>query len=503
MDSFLSIAPSLLALTLAFTTKRVIFSLFSAVTLGFFILNDYQVLTTAVSIFEKGIFLQLQGSNAQIIIVITIISGFIYLLEASNVMRAFSTAMSHRVQSNARVKLSTFFSGIAIFFTDSGNSLILGPVFRPIYDKLKICREKLAYIVDSTSSPVCVLIPVISWGAYTMGLMEQAYESEGIAKDGFVAFREVWFYQLYPLLTLGGVFFVASLNLYIGRMAHAQQSLLEGKLTYDDSEIKDKPLSANQLRFGARVTLMALGTLFASMLLMFTIFVSRTGGLDGPTIRVVLAMSYTLATIVTIAALSRYNLFSLSKSSASFFGGMGKIMPILCILILAWTMSDVLAALDTGGTIAALLKAMNFPSWMLASMIFLVGACLSLATGSSWGTFALIIPIVVPLATALEISVPICLGAALSGGLFGDQTSPISDTTVLSSMSSGVSHMAHVETQFPYALITAGFTFFGFILASLVEGFGPMYLSVALMLGLLGLFYWYLSRYQLVKAVNI
>ena len=185
MDSFLSIAPSLLALILAFTTKRVIFSLFSAVTFGFFILNDYQLLATAVSIFETGIFQQLQGSNAQIIIVITIISGFIYLLEASNVMRAFSTVMSHRVQSNARVKLSTFFSGIAIFFTDSGNSLILGPVFRPIYDKLKICREKLAYIVDSTSSPVCVLIPVISWGAYTMGLMEQAYASQGITKDGF------------------------------------------------------------------------------------------------------------------------------------------------------------------------------------------------------------------------------------------------------------------------------------------------------------------------------
>jgi Na+/H+ antiporter NhaC len=248
---------------------------------------------------------------------------------------------------------------------------------------------------------------------------------------------------------------------------------------------------------------MALGTLFATMLLMFTIFVSRTGGLDGPTIRVVLAMSYTLATIVTIAALSQFKIFSLSRSSTSFFSGMGKIMPILCILILAWTMSDVLVALDTGGTIAALLKAMNFPSWMLASMIFLVGACLSLATGSSWGTFALIIPIVVPLAIALEISVPICLGAALSGGLFGDQTSPISDTTVLSSMSSGVSHMAHVETQFPYALITAGFTFFGFILASLLEGLGPMYFPVASMLGLLGLFYWYLSKYRFIKTVNI
>ncbi len=494
MDSFLAIAPSVLALILAFTTRRVILSLFSAVTLGFFILNGYSPLATSIAVFEKGIFQQLQGSNAQIVIVITVISGFIYLLEASSTMRAFSTLMGTRVRSAAKLKLSTLLSGIVIFFTDSGNSLILGPVYRPLYDKLKICREKLAYIVDSTSSPVCVLIPIISWGAYTMGLMEQAYANEGIEKDGFTAFREVWFYQLYPLLTLGGVFFVALFNIYLGRMATIQRALLAGEHHYDDSASLDEPLSPALQRYGARIVGAALGTLFASMLLLFTLFVTQQGGLDGPTIRVTLALSYTIATLVTIIALSRFGLYSFTQSSASFFSGMGKIMPILCILVLAWTLSDVLTELETGAAIAALLEAINFPTWMLPSMIFLIGASLSLATGSSWGTFALVIPIVVPIASALDASIPICLGAALSGGLFGDQTSPISDTTVLSSMSSGVNHMAHVETQFPYALITAGFAFIGFIIASLALETAVVYFPVALMFVAMGGFFYILSK---------
>ena len=266
MDSLLAIAPSLLALVMAFTTRRVILSLFSAVTLGFFILSGYRPLATSIAVFEQGIFQQLQGSNAQIIIVITVISGFIYLLEASSTMRAFSTLMGSRVRSAAKLKLSTLFSGIVIFFTDSGNSLILGPVYRPVYDKLNICREKLAYIVDSTSSPVCVLIPIISWGAYTMGLMEQAYANEGIDKDGFAAFREVWFYLLYPLLTLGGVFFVAWFNVYLGSMATTQRALLAGKHCYDDSTTSDEGLSPALQRYGARIVAAALGTLFLSMM---------------------------------------------------------------------------------------------------------------------------------------------------------------------------------------------------------------------------------------------
>jgi Na+/H+ antiporter NhaC len=235
MSSFLAIAPSLLALILAFTTKRVILSLLSAVVLGYAILMQFQPLDTAVAVFNQGIFQQLQGSNAQIVIVITIISGFIYLLESSNTMRAFSTLLGTHVTSPLKIKLSTLATGIMIFFTDSGNSLILGPVYRPVYEKLKICREKLAYIVDSTSSPVCVLIPIISWGAYTMGLMESSYAAEGIVKDGFAAFQEVWFYMMYPLLTLAGVAFVAVFNVWLGRMKHVQERFLAGTHQYEDS----------------------------------------------------------------------------------------------------------------------------------------------------------------------------------------------------------------------------------------------------------------------------
>lgn len=496
MESLLAIAPSALALILAFTTRRVILSLISAVVLGYAILNSYHPLNTAVAVFNEGIFPQLEGSNAQIIIVITLISGFIYLLEASSTMRAFSKLLGTHVTSPMKIKLSTLFSGLVIFFTDSGNSLILGPVYRPVYDKLKICREKLAYIVDSTSSPVCVLIPIISWGAYTMGLMESAYAAQGIAKDGFTAFREVWFYMLYPLLTLAGVAFVAVFNVWLGRMKTAQHNLLAGTHHYEDSQSELPELNPALQRHGARVVAVALGTLFLSMITLFTYFVLQQGMLAGPTIRITLALSYTLATLTTIVTLHRLQIFDFSSSSKAFFNGMGRIMPILCILLLAWTLSDVMAALDTGAAIARLLNAVNFPVWLLASMIFLISCALSLATGSSWGTFALVIPVAVAVAVALNALPIICIGAAISGGLFGDHASPISDTTVLSSMSSGVNHMSHVETQFPYALFSALLTFFGFILASLLLDVGTTaaWLPVLVMTTVAGVAYYAVSK---------
>jgi len=496
MDSILAVAPSALALVLAFTTRRVILSLLSAVVLGYAIIMSYNPLDTAVAVFNDGIFQQLEGANAQIVIVITIISGFIYLLESSNTMRAFSGLLGTHVTSPMKIKLSTFFSGIVIFFTDSGNSLILGPVYRPVYEKLKICREKLAYIVDSTSSPVCVLIPIISWGAYTMGLMESSYASEGIEKDGFVAFQEVWFYMLYPLLALAGVFFVSTFNVWLGRMREIQKRFLDGTHVYESSEAQLPELTPALKQHGAKVVIVALGTLFLSMVSLFTFFVVQQGVLAGPTIRITLALSYTVATVATIVILHRLKIFDFSHSSKAFFNGMGRIMPILCILILAWTLSDVMAELETGAAIAMMLNAINFPLWLLASMIFLIGAALSLATGSSWGTFALMIPIGVAVAVALDAPVVVCIGAAISGGLFGDHTSPISDTTVLSSMSCGVNHMAHVETQFPYAIVTAVLAFLGFVMASmlLMAGDSPAYLPFVVMALISGVFYFMVSR---------
>lgn len=504
MDAFLAITPSAVALVLAFTTRRVIFSLLSAVLVGFFIVSRYDPLQTMLALFNEGIFQQLEGTNAQIVIVITIISGFIYLLEASNTMRAFSNLIGTRVTSSVKLELSVFFSGLMIFFSDSGNSLILGPVYRPLFDKLKICREKLAYIIDSTSSPVCVLIPFISWGAYTMGIMETSYAAEGIKKDGFSAFQEIWFYLMYPLLTLTGVAFVAVFNVWIGPMKQAQQGVIAGTLTYGDSAVAMPEMGVALERHGAKVVAIALGTLFASMMALFAYFSARQGILTGNIIRTTLALSYTIATIATILVLHRLRIFNFGNSSQAFFNGMGRIMPILCILILAWTLSDVMATLKTGAAIALLLNAISFPVWLLASMIFLIGAALSLATGSSWGTFAIVIPVSVAIAIAMGAPVAICIGAAISGGLFGDHASPISDTTVLSSMSSGVSHMSHVETQFPYAILTAVLTFFGFVLASILHQTGslPAWLAVTIMTVIAGIAYYSLSRSRIGRLTH-
>lgn len=504
MDSLLAITPSAIALILAFTTRRVILSLLSAVLVGFFIISNFNPLQTMIALFNDGIFQQLEGTNAQIVIVITIISGFIYLLEASNTMRAFSNLIGARVTSPIKLELSTLFSGILIFFSDSGNSLILGPVYRPVFDRLKICREKLAYIIDSTSSPVCVLIPFISWGAYIMGIMETSYAAEGITKDGFAAFQEIWFYLMYPLLTLIGVAFVAIFGVWIGQMKRIQQSVVAGTHMYEGSDTTLPDMSALLQKHGAKVVAVALGTLFLSMMMMFAYFSIQQGVLTGRVIRTTLALSYTIATISTMLILHRLQIFNFSSSSKAFFHGMGRIMPILCILILAWTLSDVMATLKTGDTIAALLNAINFPLWLLASMIFVIGAALSLATGSSWGTFAIVVPVSVAIAVALGAPLAICIGAAISGGLFGDHASPISDTTVLSSMSSGVNHMAHVETQFPYAIFTAVLTFFGFVLASILNqsSGAPPWLAVTIMTLISGAVYYSLSKSRLGKLTH-
>ncbi|UJF17971.1 hypothetical protein L0B53_13165 [Vibrio sp. SS-MA-C1-2] len=505
MDYFLPLAPSLLALFLAFTTRRVILSLFSAVLLGSLIVHGFDPVPSVVGVYKEGIFNQLNGSNAQIVIVITIISGFVYLLESSKSMTAFSSVITKYVSTPAKLKFGTFFSGLAIFFTDSGNSLILGPIYRPIYDKMKICREKLALIIDSTSSPVCVLIPIISWGVYSMGLMEKAYSSVGLEKDGLTLFKEVWLFQFYPLLTLVGIFFIILFGVNLGKMRDAQKVTDSGELDLDKvmnaksgNKVAEKDPAINYsavAHSGAKTIAIALGSLFVSMLVMFIYFTQGEPGssearLVGSEIRTSLAISYSLASLITIATLSYFKIQSMAHSSEKFFKGMGNIITIICILILAWTLSDILKELDTGAVIATMLKALQFPPWLLASTIFIIGAFLSIATGSSWGTFAILIPIVAPIAYHIDASIIICFGAALSGGLFGDHCSPISDTTVLSSMSSGVSHISHVETQMPYALTTAFFSFIGFIVASLTNST----MTVAIMAVLLGSFYFFYSK---------
>ncbi|MGF1703241.1 hypothetical protein L4D09_23395 [Photobacterium makurazakiensis] len=460
----LSIVPAVLALILAFTTRHVVLALGVAVISGMLILTKGHPVDTALMFLTDGPFTQLaQTSNAQIIIVITIISGFIYLVEQSGGMSAFSTMATRYVSSPIKAQLATWATGIGIFFTDSGNSLILGPMFAPIYQKLKLSKEKLAFIIDSTSSPICVLIPIISWGVYSQGLIENAFDNMGQPVDGFSTFLQVIPYQLYALLALFSVPVYAVLKKDWGPMAEAEFKAQQS------TEITAEPANASAVKSASiSLILFPLSVLFGSLIVLFTYNYHLHGGISGPVIRATLGTSYLIASITAIAYYAYTKTMTASAAFNTFVAGMQRIMLILIILLLAWTLGDICKSLGTGDYISQVMND-RLPVFLLPALIFIIGSFISVATGSSWGTFAILIPIAVPVASALGADPLICIGAALSGGMLGDHSSPISDTTILSSMSTGCDHVSHVRTQFPYAILTGVTASIGFMVAEITR----------------------------------
>ncbi|MGF1791955.1 Na+/H+ antiporter NhaC family protein [Photobacterium profundum] len=483
---FLSIVPAILALFLAFTTQHVVLALGVAVMTGMMIITGGNFIDASQMMLVDGPFAQLaKSSNAQIVIVITIISGFIYLVEQSGGMKAFSNMATRYVSNPVKAQLATWCTGIAIFFTDSGNSLILGPMFSPIFEKLKLSREKLAYIIDSTSSPVCVLIPIISWGVYSQGLIENAFENMGQPVDGFTTFIQVIPYQLYALLALASVPIYAVMRKDWGPMAVAEQKARQQLQEKTNTDVEKSAQSELQKSPAISLIMVPLSILLGCIITLFTYNYYQYGGISGPVIRSTLGTSYLIASVSTIAFYGIKNVMSYSQAFNTFVVGMQRIMQIIIILLLAWTLGDICKELGTGSYISSIMSD-RLPVFVLPALIFIIGGFISIATGSSWGTFAILIPIVVPIASALGADPLICIGAALSGGMLGDHTSPISDTTILSSMSTGCDHVSHVRTQFPYAILTAVTASIGFMIAEFTRN--PWTIFAALVLQIFFIF---------------
>lgn len=459
--NILSIVPPLVALTLAIGTRNVLLSLGFGVLLGMIIHAGFNPWIGLLDLFERGVFVQLtDASHAQVLIIILIIGGFVQLIDRSGGMRSFARSMTRVVDSPLKAQLAVWFTGLGIFFTDSGNPLILGPLFRPIFTRLRICREKLAFIIDSTSAPVCILIPFISWGVYVMGLLEQSFGSLGLDREPLGAFLGAIPFQMYPVLALVTVPVMAFTARDWGPMARAQRRhhpvAVEEPPTGDDS----RPTPSS------RVVLIPLATLLLTLLCLFTVFAIDLGSLPGEKVRLSLALAYLTATAVAAALLRREGIFSWRQSFRAFLDGTGRMVLICAILLLAWSLGDVCELLHTGEYLATAIDGLLRPG-LLPAVVFVLAAVFSLATGSSWGTFALLLPIAIPVAHYSGAPLAVTTAAVLSGGIFGDHCSPISDTTVLSSMATGCRHADHVNTQLPYAAVTGGVALLGFVLAGL------------------------------------
>lgn len=458
----LSLVPPVFTVVLAIWTRNIIVSLGCGVFSGSLILTGYNPFNATLDMIEQRIFVQISvPSNIQIIFTMMAIGGFIKLLEESGGARAFAAGMSRLISNSNRAQLSTWFSGLSIFFTDSGNALIIGPLFRPIFRELKICKEKLAYILDSTASPICILIPFIGWGAYIMGLIEQAYTDSGLTEQPLSVLVNVIPYQFYAILTLAAVPVFIFSGRDFGPMRRAQEAFNNSQIS--EIEIEEDPGKPPPPSLFAVPLSLLLGIIAALLG-----WHAANNELTSIHVRSTMTIAYVIASIACAILVFKYKKIPLDDSLRMFIKGSESMVFVVTILILAWSLSSVIKDLGTAVTLSGLLSQSINPV-VLPALVFLLGAVISLATGSSWGTFAILMSLAVPVAHTIDAPMYLTVAAVLSGGLFGDHTSPISDTTVLASIGADCAHINHVNTQFYYALLTGSVAFLTFLLAGLYQ----------------------------------
>jgi len=465
----LSLVPPLLSIFLAIYTRNVIVSLVAGTFAGALITTGYNPFFAVVSLMEEHVFTQLSSSsNNQILVVMLCIGGFVQLIERSGGAAAFSTIIVKYISDPKRGQLAAWAAGLSIFFTDSGNALIVGPLFSPIFKKLKICKEKLAYIIDTTAAPVSILVPFIAWGVYIMSLIGNAYAELGLTEEPYEVLLSVWPYQFYAILSLLAIPMLLSTGKGIGPMAAAQakynRSIANNQRDEEDNEIEIELVNTNS-------TLATFIIPLAVMLISLVVFISYfafTEGIRSIHINSGICLSYIFASLSCAYMMRKQSDTSYQTSLNYFIRGMEKLISVCFILVLAWSLSSICKELDTGLYLASLIGDSVSPS-LFPALVFLIGALIPFATGSSYGTFAILMISVVPVAHLMDASLPLTIAAVLSGGLFGDHSSPISDTTVVASMGADCNHIDHVSTQIYYASFVGVMTFLAFIITGFYE----------------------------------
>lgn len=461
-----SIIPIVITLALSLTTRNVVIGLFAGVCSGIVMLNGWNLLDTFGVMVKHHIVPQLTDSyNAGVIVLLVFIGGFVALMEQSGGGYAFAQKVTHWVSSKCKAQIAAWFGGIFIFFSDLGTPLIVGPVFRPLFDKLKVSRQKLAFIIDSTSSPVAILIPFIGWGVYIMGLLQKEFTALNATISDWDAFIGAIPYQFYAILAIAVLPVVALSKFDFGPMVQAETDAKQGKLNHNDTQSLTPFTHQNAKPSFVWAPLLVMAIVLLTMLAPLGFPFEKV---SGSTFRAALSSAYFFAAVTLIVLMTCYSVRSLSDGISVYLKGMGNMMQVAIILILAWTLSSVGKELGTAAYIAEQAQA-GFPAWLLPAVAFLLSGIISFATGSSWGTFAIMMPLVLPTSFAIDAPLLVCIGAVLSGGLFGDHCSPISETTILSSTGAGCEQFEHFRTQLPYALLNGAIALVSFLIAGIYQ----------------------------------
>ena len=465
--------PPLVAIGLALWTRQVFLSLVAGLWVGTTILAGGNPIEGLAQMANVMVAIFAEPSNTKILLFSLLVGGLIALVQVSGGVAAFVRVVQKAGLAKTRrgVELLAWFTGLLIFVESSITSLVVGTLSRPFFDRLKLPREKLAYYCDATSAPVCMAIPLNGWGAFVLGLLlVQGYETTAV--NTLVAALP---YNFFSLLAIFFALLLALTGWGFGPMRRAERrAATTGQLIRPGSSpmIADEvaglePIHPDRGRvydFLAPIAVM-IGMIFVSL------YVTGDGNLmEGSGSTAVLwavGIAVIVAMIIYMIPRKGEMLLTPAKSTDYVIKGASGLVGVVALLVLAFALGKVSRDLEMGPYIVSILGE-DIWTWWLPALVFAIGCVVSFTLGSSWTTFAILIPLALPLAAGLGISEPLMLGAILSGGVYGDHASPLSDTSIISSMASACDHVDHVNTQLPYSALIAGMSFCAFLVAGIL-----------------------------------
>lgn len=491
ISGLLSILPPVVAIILALITKEVISSLLIGIFAGALIYSNYNPIEMVTTTFK--IMGEKMGSNANILIFLGLLGALVVIVTMAGGSKAYGNWAATKIKTRKGAALATSALGGLIFIDDYFNCLTVGTVMRPVTDKYGISRAKLAYILDATAAPICIIAPISSWGASVA-----TYMGNTGVENGMTTFVKTIPFNLYAICTVIMVIIICASNYNFGPMKKFEKNAIElGDLHSSTGNVDTESFGGIEESKTGKVIDLILP--IATLIVLTILAMLYTGGLfDGKGISPFEAIGKTDASLsLVLGALGTLIitlLFYLPRKVMKFKEFMGAIATGIksmvsahMILLLAWTIGEICSSnyLDTAGFISGLIEISDFPIFIMPAILFITAAFLGFATGTSWGTMALLIPIGAAICSSPDASrllIPV-FGAILAGAVYGDHSSPISDTTILSSTGAGCNHIDHVSTQLPYATLVASACLIGYIVMGLVNNFWlPLLIAITLMI---------------------
>ena len=465
-----ALLPPIIAISLALITKEVYSSLFVGILFGGLLYSNFSFEGTVTHVFEGGIVAVLaDASNVGILVFLVVLGAMVSLMNRAGGSAAFGRWAQKNIKSRAGAQLATIALGVLIFIDDYFNCLTVGSVMRPITDKHHVSRAKLSYLIDATAAPVCIIAPISSWAAAVAGFVEDG--------SGLTLFIKAIPYNFYALLTIVMMVGLVILKADYGPMLHHEKNAIEKNDIFsginpyasaEDEEVHTKGRVIDLvLPILVLIVFCVIGMIYSGGFFSGESFVDSFSDSD-PSVGLMLGSAFALVFTV---------IFYLCRRSMSFREmmncipeGFKAMVPAILILTFAWALNSMTMALGADIFVASVVKssAQSFQAF-LPAIVFLIGCFLSFATGTSWGTFGILIPItlnVFPLGTSMGV---ICVSACMAGAVCGDHCSPISDTTIMASAGAQCDHVTHVSTQLPYAITVAVVSFVSYIIAGFVH----------------------------------